>query len=68
MVRVATTVTDEEQDLNYNNDQPTNQDNTLMELVHMDDEADEVSWMVPTSDDCKGIPKVGGHDTDIEIE
>ena len=65
MVRVATTVADEEQDLDYDDDQPANQDSTPMELVHADD---EVSWGAPISDECKGIPNVGGHDTDIEIE
>ena len=65
MARVATTVADEEQDLNYNDTQPANQDSTPMELVHADD---EVSWGAPISDKCKGIPNVGGHDMDIEIE
>ena len=65
MVRVATTVADKEKDLNYDNNQPANQDSMPMELVHADD---EVSWGAPMSDECKGIPNVGGHDTDIDIE
>jgi hypothetical protein len=65
MVQASSTLANEEQDLDYDDDQPANQDSTTMEVV---DAGDEVTWGAPISDDCEGVPEAGGHDTDITLE
>ena len=65
MVREVASLTDDEEDLDFMDEQAANQDSTAIEVVRG---ADNVSWgaPVPDGDNSDSILEVDGHDTDIE--
>jgi hypothetical protein len=65
MTRDVISIEDEEQDLDYVDEQPVNQDSTLIKVVGA---GDDLSWGALGSDDSEGILVASGHDTDIVVE